>query len=417
MLALKETYLNTIALQIESIGAMIMKRETERTADCKVHPLIKGEGRSYESLQNREKFGSCMSSPKMSRIPEKESIGNLLLPVKSLERAVWEKGACSSCMSCISVCPSGSLAYDRERNRPYQVASCVDCRACLDVCPRIPANNKQIYSSPILGPCLAIKNARFKGNGNRSQRGGAVTALLTAALDEELADCALVMDQDPWSQKAYPRAVFDSRDLKNCAGSKYTNNAILEPLGELAKSAKNIILVGTACSADAIGLMRISSNEFAKKIARKVRFVIGLFCFEAYDESLIEGIVEITGIPAWRFCGMDNAEGKMVIRLRGGGSETIPLHCLAEHVKVGCKVCADFTAKLSDISVGNMGSATGMNAVIVRSAEGMGLLSIAEETGLIEISDGVDVPAIEKAGRLKLTKNSIMRSYVFGRLQ
>lgn len=367
-----ETYLNSAALQIDPIGACIMESITERIED-------------------------------------------LLLPSGMLKREVWQKGACSSCMACLSVCPAGSLAYDHEENRPYQVASCVDCGACLDVCPRIPANNDKIYSSPILGPYAAIKNARLKKNSARSKKGGAVTALLTAALNEELVDCALVMDHDHWSQKAYPRAVFNAGDLKSCAGGKYTSNAILEPLGDLAKSAKNIAIVGTACSADAIGLMRMSSNEFAQKIARKVRFVIGLFCFEAYDESLIKAITEIAGIPLWRFEGMDNSEAKMTIELRGGGSKTIPLHRLAGHIRIGCRACADFTAKLSDVSVGNIGGTPGMNAVIIRTGEGSGLFNIAEETGLLEVSDGVDVQAIEKAGRLKLTKNGIIRSSFFGR--
>lgn len=392
-----ETYLNSIAIQIDSIGAMIMKRINELIADCTEPPSI------------------STSAPERSLISEEESFGHLLSSSGMLEREVWQKGACSSCRGCLSVCPAGCLAFDYVGNRPYQVAYCVDCGACLDVCPRIPANNSKIYSSPILGPYAAIKNARLKKVGIKSPKGGAVTALLTAALDEELVDCALVMDHDHWSQKAYPRAVYNARELKSCAGGKYTSNAILEQLGDLAKSAKNIAIVGTACSADAIGLMRISSNEFAQKIARKVRFAIGLFCFEAYNESMIKAITEIAGIPACRFEGMDNSEAKMTIGLRGGGSKTIPLHRLAEHIKTGCKACADFTAKLSDISIGNIGGAQGMNSVIIRTAEGAGLFDIAEEIGLLEVSDGVDVQAIEKAGRLKLTKNGIIRSSFFGK--
>ena len=396
-LAKMETYLNFIAVQIDPIGAMIMKRIKERIAGCTEPPLI------------------STSTLKRSRIFEKKSFGQLLSSSGMLQREVWQKGACSSCMACLSICPAGCLAFDCEENGLYQVASCMDCGACLDVCPRIPANNNKIYSSPILGPYSAIKNARLKKNSKRCQERGAVTALLTAALDEELVDCALVMDHDHWSQKAYPRAVYDARELESCAGGKYTSNAILEPLGDLAKSAKNIAIVGTACSVDAIGLMRMSSNEFAQKIARKIRFALGLFCFEAYNESLIKALTEISGVSTWRFDGMDNSEAKMTIGLRGDGSKTIPLHRLAEHIKTGCKACADFTAKLSDISVGNIGGAPGMNSVIIRTAEGAGLFNIAEEMGLLEVSDGVDLQAIEKAGRLKLTKNGTIRSSFFAR--
>jgi coenzyme F420-reducing hydrogenase beta subunit len=51
---------------------------------------------------------------------------------------------------------------------------------------------------------------------------------LTAALEEDLVDYALVMGVDRWTQKAHPRAVYDVNGLMGCAGSRYTNNAVLE---------------------------------------------------------------------------------------------------------------------------------------------------------------------------------------------
>jgi coenzyme F420 hydrogenase subunit beta len=405
-----ETYLNFIVIQTEPIGAIIMKMITEKIADSMSHPLEDASHNSHQ--QDREETPSCQSK-EISGIANRDPIEPLLLPIHELEKSVWLKDVCSSCMGCISVCPAGTLAYDHERNRPHQITSCVDCKACLDVCPRIPANNQNI-SSQILGPCISIKNAKSKIDSIRSQNGGVATALLTAALDEELVDCALVMGQDPWSQRSYPRVVYDAKELKKCAGSKYTSNAILEPLKDLIKCTKNIALVGTPCSVHAMGLMRRSSNEFAERVAQKVRFVIGLFCFEAYDESVIPDISKIIGEPAWRFDGMNIGDGKMTIKLRDGGFRTIPLQHLAEDVKTGCKACADFTAKLSDISIGRMGSASGMSTVIVRTSEGMGLFDIAEDMGLLEVTDGVNVEAIERASRLKLTKNGIILSDIFG---
>ena len=97
----------------------------------------------------------------------------------------------------------------------------------------------------------------------------------------------------------------------------------------------------------------------------------------------------------------------MSIKLRDGSHKIIPLQDLAEHVKPGCKACADFTAKLSDISVGSIGSAPDMSTVIVRTEEGMGLFNIAEEKGFLEIADAVNIEAINKVGKLKLTKNGV----------
>lgn len=383
-----------------------MKRITERITDSKAPPLIEDRIQSRNlPCQNREQTPFYTSTLKIDGIPEEDAVEPLVLPVQELEKAVWEKDTCSSCRGCISICPAGTLDYDHERNRPYQVTSCVDCKACLEVCPRIPANNQNIISSQILGPYIAIKNAKSKMNSIRSQKGGATTALLTAALEEELVDSALVMGLDPWTQEPYPRIVYDAKDLEKCSGSKYTSNAILEPLKDIIKDVKNIALVGTPCSVDAIGLIRGSSNEFALRAAKKVRFLLGLFCFEAYNKSLIPEVSGLIGIPPWRFSNMNISDGKMTIKLRDGSLRSIPLRDLAEYVKPGCKACADFTAKLSDISIGSIGSAADMSTVIVRTAEGMGLFDIAEEMGFLEVADGVNTEAIEKAGKLKLAKN------------
>jgi coenzyme F420 hydrogenase subunit beta len=256
----------------------------------------------------------------------------------------------------------------------------------------MPENVKNIGSSEILGPYLDIKNVRSKKNSGRFQNGGAVTALLTAALEEGLVDCALVMGEDRWAQKSYPRVVYDVLDLEKCAGSKYTSNAVLEPIQDVIKSVNNIALVGTPCTVQAMGLLRKSSNEFAIKLAHKVRFLLGLFCFEAFDDQLIQEVTRRLCIPPWRIDKMTAGEGMM----------TIPLPELSGYVKPGCKACADFTAKLSDISVGGTGSMPGMSVVILRTSEGEGLFKIAEERGFIEAKNGVKVETVEKVGKLSL---------------
>jgi coenzyme F420 hydrogenase subunit beta len=338
---------------------------------------------------------------------EIESTNAALLPSQILEENVWQKNLCSGCRACIAVCLADSLAYDRNRNHPIQVNPCVDCRACLDACPRLPANFELMASSDIIGPFQEIRNVRSKDNCSRFQNGGAASALLAAALDEELVDCALVMGLDRWSQKSHPRAVWDSGDLEKCAGSKYTSNDVLESVKDLVKDqhVKNIAMVGTPCSVQAVGLLRRSSNEYAVKLAQKVRFLMGLFCFDAFNDSAIEKITSVIGEPSWRIDKMSAGDGLMTVTLRDRSVKSIPLPALAKFIKPGCKGCGDFTARLSDISLGGLGSAPGMSSAIIRTPEGMGLFKIAEELGYIESWGGVRVEAIEKVGKIKLKKN------------
>lgn len=329
------------------------------------------------------------------------------LPYQDLEEKVWVKDLCAGCRACITVCPSGTLAYDEKAKKPYQYTPCVDCKACLDACPRMPVNSEKLFSTDIIGPYLDIKSVKAIKANLRSQNGGAVTALLTAALDEELVDCALVMGADRWAWKSSPKAAFKSEDLKSAAGSKYTSNDVLESLKPFIKdpNVKNIAIVGTPCTVQALGLLRRSSNEYAVKLSQKVRFVLGLFCFESFDDSLLAEVTKRLAVPSWRIEKMNAAEGKLTVTLRGGEVKTLPLSSLAQHVKPGCHVCADFTSKLSDISVGSVGSEHGSSTIVLRTPEGKGLFDIAVEKGLLEVSGDANVNAIDKVGKLKLKRN------------
>lgn len=328
-------------------------------------------------------------------------------PFQELKEKVWQKGICAGCRGCIAVCRADTLAYDHELNKPCEVNPCIDCRACLDACPRLPANVESIVSSDVIGPYLDIKNVRSVKANERFQNGGAVIALLTAALEEELVDCALVMGLDRWAQKSYPFVVYDASELNRSAGSKYTSNEVLESIKELVKDqkVKNIALVGTPCAAQSVGLLRKSSNEYAVKLVQKIRFLIGLFCFEAFSDDVIAEITGRIGVPPWRIDKMSAGEGQMTVTLRDRSMKSIPLAELEKYVKPGCRFCTDFTAKLSDISVGGIGSAPGMSSVVIRTPEGMGLFNIAEEMGFLRVSDGVNVEAIKKAGGQKIRKN------------
>lgn len=334
-----------------------------------------------------------------------------VLPYKELEDAVWNKDLCAGCRACITVCPGNTLGFDDKLSKPYQYTPCVDCKACLDACPRYGQNYAAFRSADVLGPYLDIKSVRSTLETPRAQNGGAVTALLTAALEEEIVDCALVMSSDRWIQKAFPLVAYYPEDLRKAAGSKYDSNGVLEALKDVAKdkSVRSIALVGTPCTVQSASLLRASTNEHAVKLTEKLRFVLGLFCFEVFDSAMVADVAKRLEVPAWKIEKMNAGEGKMTVYLRGGDMKQLPLPSLSGHVRKGCKACHDFTSKCSDISVGSVGSKPGLSTVVIRSAEGMGLYEIAKDLHYVEPEpEGADIAAIEKIGKLKLKKNGLL---------
>lgn len=328
-----------------------------------------------------------------------------LLPFQELEQSVWIKDSCAGCRGCITVCPANTLAFDVKLSRPYQITPCVDCKACLDACPRTPANMGKL-ALDVVGPHGDIRGIKAAESG-RYQNGGAVTGLLRAALDEGLVDRVIVMGSDPWAQKARARIVSDPAELARTAGSKYTANDVLETMREAMRdpAVQSVALVGTPCTIQAVGLLRASANEYAAKLTGKIRFLVGLFCFEAFDDGLVPAVARRLGVPPWRIAKMNAGEGKLTVTLRGGETRSLPLSGLAEYVKPGCRSCNDFTAKLADVSVGSVGASPGASVVITRTPEGAGLLEIALEAGAVRDAGAVDAGAIEKVGKLKLKKN------------
>lgn len=333
-----------------------------------------------------------------------------VLPYRELEESVWKKDLCAGCRACVTVCPANTLGFDDRLNKPYQYTPCVDCKACLEACPRTPVNYSAFKSNEIIGPYLDVKSVRSMLEVQRAQNGGVVTALLTAALEEELIDCAIVMGSDRWKQKAYPLVAFYPSDLARAAGSKYDSNGIMDMLKQIAKddNVRNVAIVGTPCTVEALGLMRKSTNEYAVKLMQKVRFVIGLFCFEAFDDAMINEVSKQLGVPSWRITKMNAGEGRLTVYLRGDEVKQIPLRSLGEHVRKGCVACPEFTSKSADISVGSVGSREGLSTVVIRSAEGLGLYEIAQDLQYIEAEPGIDTAVIEKVGRLKLKKNCLI---------
>jgi coenzyme F420 hydrogenase subunit beta len=329
-----------------------------------------------------------------------------------LKREVWDTGRCSGCGACVAVCPGDSLSFDEgtmvlnPKSSGYckQDSDGVSCGACYSVCPRTgdqPADT--------LGKFLELYSAKSSFDIVKKQSGGAVTAILTNALDEGLIDAVVTVTEDRWSLKPSSAIITKSDVLVQQAGSRYSwwvpllaalKNAVIE------RKFKRIAVVGVPCAVQAVARMRGSDHDLLKPYGKAIRLVVGLFCTETFDyTSLMEGkLRDHYNIQPQDIRKLD-VKGKLEILKQDDSTTIVPLSELETCIRKGCHFCTDLTAVMSDISAGSVGTPNGYTTLIVRTPVGKGFVDSSVRNQKLVVGRDVDTKAIEKLANAKISKN------------
>ena len=329
-----------------------------------------------------------------------------------LRSEVWDTGKCSGCGACVAVCPADAISFaeGEKTTSPVSNGYCkqatdsVPCGACYAACPRTG-----IQSTETLGNFLEITSGKSAFEIPHKQSGGAVTAILSSALDTGLIDAVITVTEDRFTLRPSSAVITDSGILIQHAGSRYNWSV---PLLAALKSAvighkyRHIAVVGVPCAVQALARLRKSDNDLLKPYAHAIRLVVGLFCSESFDYSaLIEGKLkkEYNLEP----CDIRklNVKGKLEIQKNDGNIVSIPLAELKTCIHPGCHVCTDMTALEADISAGAVGSPPGMTTLIIRTKTGKAFIDNTVRQQKITFSDETDRRAVEKLAMTKIKKN------------
>ncbi|MCS7130545.1 MAG: Coenzyme F420 hydrogenase/dehydrogenase, beta subunit C-terminal domain, partial [Archaeoglobaceae archaeon] len=123
-----------------------------------------------------------------------------------------------------------------------------------------------------------------------------------------------------------------------------------------------IAFVGTPCMISALRKMQKAFKKF-----ERVKLAIGLFCTENfYYSQLSEFLLKNKNLNLRDAIKTDIKKGKFIVK-KADGEISFAVKELDSIVPSGCKVCQDFSAIESDLSVGSVGSEAGFSTVIVRS--------------------------------------------------
>ena len=322
-----------------------------------------------------------------------------------LERNVQRYHFCGKCGGCLAFCsadnlgaltvgPDGMPAFADEEK-------CLKCGICYMICPNVyeldDELKKKLDWEPPIGQVMDLISARTTNPLvlQKGTDGGVVTSLLIYLMDNHLIDAAVVSKSD----RPFHRISFlatNSEEIITSAGSHFdesfsvvelgshysTYSPLLPQLKNLRnKSLNRVAMVGTPCQIHTVRkmqLLRVIPSD-------SIKYYFGLFCMEnlSFNDAQLESLGGKYKFDAARITKI-NVKEDFQLYLRDGKIIHIPFDDLDPIARPACMVCPDFSAELSDLSFGGLGSPEGYTTVLVRSETGKRVYNGALAAGYIQ---------------------------------
>ena len=160
----------------------------------------------------------------------------------NLVEEVIDAGACTSCGTCSAACDKGILVI--QYARPELEGECPqDCNLCYLACPRVALPKREIENNIFFnatkdegfGKYIDIFSVRATDEEilKKAQDGGAVTAILSYALEKGIIDGVISIKSDDW--KPVPVISKNREELLNTAGTIYSSSTPLPLLKKVKK--------------------------------------------------------------------------------------------------------------------------------------------------------------------------------------
>ncbi len=321
-----------------------------------------------------------------------------------IDKVVRQK-LCTNCGTCIPICPTRAISYQRRKNN-FEMRvdrdKCNKCGLCLKVCPGLGVDfenlNKDIFGKD--------KNKRYDSNLGyfincylgyskdkklrfQCSSGGAVTSILIYLLKYKIIDGALVTTMDsrePLIAKSF--IAYNEKDVIKAKGSKYTPVALNECLAEIIKSKnKKFAVVGLPCHIHGIRKFQ-QINPILK---RKIIVCLGLMCGQGVNISGTRFILKQLKVKASEVKNIQyRGEGwpGYIKAIKKNGQikitpylEAFKTFTLGFFTPERCFLCTDLTNELADISFGDswipklMKNNNGVNFIITRTQVGQELIN------------------------------------------
>ncbi|MGQ9543258.1 MAG: Coenzyme F420 hydrogenase/dehydrogenase, beta subunit C-terminal domain [Candidatus Bathyarchaeia archaeon] len=346
----------------------------------------------------------------------------------TLLKEVVNTGLCMFCGTCIAACPVNVL-IPTEDERPTIKGICVLCGLCYHSCPRVELpidlieerifGRRRSGEERFTGVVRGAYSARSRDPKIRmvAQDSGATTSILNYALSKGYIDYAVTtgtFEGKKWMP--HPQISRGLEGLLKTAKSKYSPGATVSGIADAAAGhpGARLGLVGLPCQVE--GVRRLATSPLGhRKLGELVNLTIGLFCFNSYkfNKLFLDFIQTKNQISLEQVEKVDIKDNRLY--LFSGEKVLMDIHVkeLDPYVIPACGKCQDFSAELSDISVGAVGSPRGWTTVLVRSEIGEEVFKSAVDEGVLESTPLNTVkPGLDVVVKLSQIKNRREAPYI-----
>ncbi len=320
---------------------------------------------------------------------------------------VWSLGQCAGCGLCVAACSKQVLRWDgedhpvrthRAKTVGYtkgELDSCSFCQKfCEEVCPRLERWNA-------FEPTVTL-SAKARGPVKSGAPNDVIRSLLAAGRSAGLLDGVVMLDLDPWELKPVARVAFSVEEIVDSVGPQYLWAPVLGALNEaiFERGMRNVVVVGTPCTAQAIRRLRQSTNPRLKPYQDAIRLTLSVFCTGIYKQELIDDVlVRQAGLRKDQVKRLEVSPDREWLNaiLWDGSVHTIPRTVAEQYTRPGCASCDDYLGESADLAVGTLNASEGASTLIVRSTAGEVFVRNAVQMNLLEASEQEDTSRLTEA--------------------
>lgn len=325
---------------------------------------------------------------------------------QELEKEVIACNLCTGCGTCIGICPTGTLDYERETVIDKK-GKCIACGMCSRVCPGKNFSwqewSQKVYKREydpknIFGMYQGIFNVHAHDSNIRHEAasGGAVTQLLIDMLEHHQIGGAVVTRSKKNIPYEFEAHIATTREeILEAAQSKYMIIPTNRILKKIKEQKEKVAFAGLPCQVQGMRKAMEADADFKKKIV----VLISIFCGFNMQPAATDYLISKSGINKEAVTKLQyrkklGKETGFYVEGSNGKSFFVNKHGYTflnlMFSPKRCWKCYDYSGEFADIAVGDAwDKGQGWSRVIVRTDKGKDLLeqSVCGGTLLCEKAD------------------------------